>query len=342
MVPVMTRNQYERQIRFPPIGGAGQQRIRAGTVFLAGCGAVGSCIAVLLVRAGVGRLVFCDRDIVEMTDLPRQSLFEHADAARGLPKVDAARQRLKRINPDVVLEAHAVDLNPENIEALIESADCVADGSDNFLLRFLLNDAALKKGVPWVYTGVIAATGHSMTIPAGGRPCLRCYIGDLPPEGAVATCASAGVIGPAVGYISSLAASEILRILAGHRPASAGRLTIADIWANTHRRTVVEADPECPACQKRHYRFLDGDRASQARVLCGSDSVQIAPAGPGLACSLDELAQRLGATGPVERGEFHLRFTHGDLSLTVFRDGRVIVSGTDDLAQARAFKDKYL
>jgi len=338
----VTESQYHRQELFPPIGKEGQKRIRDSSVFLAGCGAVGSVIAAHLVRSGVGRLVFCDRDIVERTNLPRQSLFDLDDALKGLPKVEAAEKRLAGINPDTLLEPHAVDVKPDNIEELIKGADCIADGSDNFLLRFLINDAALKQGTPWIYTGVIQGIGHSLTIPAGGRPCLRCYMGDIPPPGSIATCDTAGVIGSAVGFMGSLASAEILRILAGSGPANAGTLTIADVWNNRHRRVLVEADPGCAACSSKRYEFLDGERGSAETVLCGSDSVQFDAAGEGLGCSLEELERKLSGVGHVKRGRFHLRFRHPPLSMTVFRDGRVIVSGTADPSKARSFRDKFL
>jgi adenylyltransferase/sulfurtransferase len=338
----MIEDIYHRQTLFPPIGREGQERIRGGTVFLAGCGAVGSTIAAHLVRCGIGRLVFCDRDIVELTNLPRQSLFEREDALKGLPKVEAARKRLERINPDVVLEPHAVDLVPENIEGLLLGADCIADGSDNAELRFLINDAALKHGIPWIYTGVIADSGHNMTITAIGRPCLRCYLRDPPPAGALPTCASAGVIGPAVGIMGSMAAAETLRILTGYPGANAGRLTITSAWKNSWRRVIVDADPDCPACVSGRFEFLEEKAAPRETVLCGSDSVLIpAPAGH-LGCTLDDLGRKLSVTGTVEVGRFHVRFTVPPLSMTVFSDGRTIVSGTTDPAQARAFRDRYL
>ena len=335
-------NIYQRQSLFPPIGKPGQERLRGATVFLAGCGAVGSQIASHLVRAGVGRLVFADRDIVEITDLQRQCLFDRDDAARGIPKVEAAARRLARINPDVVLEPHAVDLGPGNLLDLAAGADLIADGADNFLLRLTLNDAALKLGIPWIYTGVIAGIGHGLTIPEKGRPCLRCLVGDLPPPGTVATCAQAGVIGPAVGFMASLAAAEGLRILTGHRPANAGRLLVADVWNGRLRRVLLETDPGCPACGAGRYDFLEGRKTPTETVLCGSNFVQIGGGEKGLGSSLEELARALGEAGEVALGPFHLRFSKPPLAMTVFRDGRVIVEGTRDPGRARSFRDKYL
>jgi len=338
----MNLDRYQRQIQFDPIGEAGQRKIGASTLFLAGCGATGSVIAAHAVRAGVGRLILCDRDIVELTNLARQNLYVHDDALRGRPKAEAAAERLRRINPEVVIESHAVHIGPQNVERLMEGADCVADGSDNFELRFLLNDAALKLAKPWIYTGVIAATGHTMTVPAGGRPCLRCLIGTPPPPGSIETCATAGVIGPAVGLMGSLAAAETLRILAGHPPRGTGLLTVVDIWNNEHRRVVVEADRRCAACGAGRFDFLDGARGSRATVLCGSDSVQIAPSDGRTQLSLDDLAARLSKAGRVTRGEYHLRFVRAPLAMTIFRDARIIVSGTSDPAKARAFVDKHI
>ncbi len=254
----MNDDQYDRQMLFGPIGAQGQDLLAKSTVFLAGCGALGSTIAGHLVRCGVGRLVFCDRDRVELSNLPRQCLFEYDDAVNGIPKVEAARRRLSRVNPNVALEGHCIELDRSNIEAFVRQADCVADGSDNFDLRLLLNDAALKNKVPWIYTGVIAGEGQSFTIPAGGRPCLRCYVRALPPPGTVPTCATAGVIGPAVGLMGSLAATEVVRILTGHPPANKGRITVADIWNNRIRHATLEPDPTCPACGSGRYEFLTG------------------------------------------------------------------------------------
>lgn len=253
----MNDELYSRQSLFPPIGKEGQARIRASTVLVAGCGAVGSSVASHLARAGVGRLILCDRDRVELSNLPRQTLFEREDAVKGIPKVEAARTRLNRVNPDILVETHHVELSSGNLENLARDADCLADGADNFALRFVVNDAALRLGIPWVYTGVIAGTGHSLTVPAGGKPCLRCYIRDLPPEGSVATCDTAGVIGPAVSVMGARSAAEILRILIGLPPVGAGRLTVADIWNGTLRRVRVEADPDCPACVAGNYEFLE-------------------------------------------------------------------------------------
>ncbi len=338
----MNIERYQRQIQFGPIGEAGQRKIGESTLFLAGCGATGSVIAAHAVRAGVGRLILCDRDIVELTNLARQNLFEHDDALLGRPKAEAAAKRLRRINPEVIVEPHAVHIGPHNVEQLMDRADCVADGSDNFELRFLLNDAALKVGKPWVYTGVIAGTGHTMTIAPGGRPCLRCLISTPPPPGSIDTCATAGVIGPAVGVMGSLAAAEILRILAGHPPRGTGLLTVVDIWNNQHRHVDVEADPQCAACGAHRFEFLGGEQESRVTVLCGTDSVQITPPQGCAELSFDALAARLSNAGQVTRGEFHLRFERAPLTMTIFRDARIIVSGTSDPAKARAFVDKHI
>ena len=256
----MNDELYSRQILFPPIGEAGQERIGRGSVFVAGCGAVGTAIASHLARAGVGRLVIADFDRVALSNLPRQTLFDRRDALDDRPKVEAAKKRLIRINPDVTVEAREIRIGPENVEGLARGADVIADACDSVPLRFCLNDAALKLAIPWVYTGVIAGVGHGMTIPAGGCPCLRCYLSEPPPVGAVATCSMAGVIGPAVACIAALSAAEILRFLTGHPPVNVGRLTVVDIWNNRHRHVLVEPDPDCPACGAGRFEFLEGEK----------------------------------------------------------------------------------
>src|SRR5260370_22193394 len=175
-------SRYSRQSRFAPLGGAGQARIRAASVAIVGCGALGTVAAELMTRAGVGRLRIIDRDFVELSNLQRQFLFEESDAAEGLPKAVAAARRLARVNSEVLVEPMVADLAPANAADLFEDIDLILDGTDNFETRFLINDAAVEGNVPWGYGAAVGSYGIKMaSVPAPTGGLRRVY--SEPPRG---------------------------------------------------------------------------------------------------------------------------------------------------------------
>ncbi len=176
----MNLDRYIRQMRYPPLGEEGQRRICASTVLICGVGALGSVLANTLARAGVGKLRIVDRDFLELNNLQRQVLYDEADVAAGLPKAIAAQKKLQAINSEIEIEAHVADVDHNNIAALADGADMLLDGTDNFETRFLLNDAAVKFNIPWVYGGCIGAEGQTMTILPGETACLRCLMHEAP------------------------------------------------------------------------------------------------------------------------------------------------------------------
>ncbi|HEV2235381.1 MAG TPA: ThiF family adenylyltransferase, partial [Ktedonobacterales bacterium] len=157
-------DRYSRQTLFAGIGPAGQKKLAAATVAIVGCGALGTVLASNLVRAGVGHVRIADRDFIEANNLQRQILFDEDDIVRGLPKAVAAAEKLRRVNSTVTVEALVQDVTVETVESFIAGADVVMDGTDNFETRYLLNDACVRAGVPWIYSGVIASYGVTMTI----------------------------------------------------------------------------------------------------------------------------------------------------------------------------------
>src|SRR5688572_6901933 len=167
-------DRYVRQMRFPPIGEAGQKKLLDSRVLICGCGALGSVLANTLARAGVGHLRLVDRDFVELNNLQRQVLYDEQDVAEGLPKAAAAERRLKQINSQIEIEAIVTDVDHTNIESLLQGVHLILDGTDNFETRFLLNDASLRFNIPWVYGGCVGAEGQTMTIIPGQTACLRC------------------------------------------------------------------------------------------------------------------------------------------------------------------------
>jgi adenylyltransferase/sulfurtransferase len=346
--PVLDRSnghaRYLRQATYPPIGPEGQRHLAAASVLLVGCGALGSAVANLLVRAGIGRLVIADRDYVELHNLQRQSLFDEDDVARHLPKAEAAVAKLRRINTDVSVESAVVDVNASNVEGLLENVQVIVDGTDNFETRYLINDVAVKFDRPWVYGGVIATYGITMTIRPGLSPCLRCVFAEPPEPGGTLTCDTAGVLGPAVSLVASVQAAETMKLAIGDHDALNRDLLAVDVWRLTFDRIPLDAPaPDCPTCGRRDFSFLDRPPLTQTTVLCGHDAVQVR-VDPGVKLDLDALASRLRSAGEVLANPYLVRFrdpTAGH-ELTIFADGRAIIKGTGDETDARAIYARYI
>jgi len=336
--------RYVRQMRYPPIGEEGQRRLLDAKVLLCGCGALGSVLANTLVRAGVGHLRIVDRDFLEMNNLQRQVLYDEADVAAGLPKAIAAQTKLRKINSQVEIEAIIADVDHTNIGSLLDDVDMILDGTDNFETRFLLNDAAAKFNVAWVYGGCMGCEGQSMTIIPGETPCLRCLMQEAPPPGTTATCDSAGILGPIVNVVASIQACEALKILSGNRDAISRVLNVAELWDNRIRQVKLDSLKEsvdCPTCKGEEYPWLEGRRGSHNAVLCGRNAVQLSYPNRE-AIDLGMLAQKLEGVGRVSRNRFLVRFEVDRHVITVFPDGRAIIGGTDDITEARTLYAKYI
>lgn len=334
--------RYSRQVLFPAIGPAGQHLLASSRVLVVGCGALGSSHAEMLARAGVGHLRIVDRDFVELTNLQRQTLFNEADAENRLPKAIAARERIALINSEVTVEPIIADINNSNIESLLDGCDLAIDGTDNFQIRYLLNDACVKHGVKWIYGAAVSSYGSTMTVIPGKTPCLRCIFADMPEVGSAPTCDTAGVIMPIISTVSAAQVAEALKILVGDLGSLHGSLMQFDVWANDLQKIRLGApDPDCVACGARRFEFLDADRNEFAAVLCGRHAVQIAPP---IATSIDleSLSARLQVSVPVRANEYLLRFTAGENEITVFRDGRAIIMGTDDISAARSLYSRFI
>ena len=334
--------RYSRQILFREIGEAGQERLLHSRVLIVGCGALGAAHAEMLARAGVGNLRIVDRDFVEFTNLQRQTLFCEDDAVERLPKAVAAKARIGEINSEIEVEAIIADVNHSNIEALIDCCDLVLDGTDNFQVRYLLNDACVKHGKTWIYGAAVSSYGTTMTIIPGRTPCLRCIFSEMPDAGSSPTCDTAGVIMPIIATVSATQVSEALKILVGDIGSLHGSLMQFDVWANDRQRIKLgPPDPDCKTCGQREFEFLDAESGEFSSVLCGRNAVQIAPPRP-VELDLDGLADRLKFSVAVTQNEYLLRFTTGENEMTVFRDGRAIVKGTDDPAVARSLYARFV
>ena len=335
-------DRYSRQVIFPEIGRSGQERLLAARATLVGCGALGTVLANTLARAGVGALRIVDRDYVELSNLQRQVLFDEDDAREGLPKAAAAAAKLARVNSELRIEAVIEDFGPDNAERLVRDADVVLDGTDNFEARYVLNDACVKLGRPWVYAAAIASYGVVMPIVPGETACLRCVFVRPPSAGAVDTCDTAGVLGPVPGVIANLAATEAIKLLVGAREHLSPGLLWLDAWYNSVQRTPLGGPvADCPTCRQRRFEFLDAPAGTRATTLCGRDAVQVRPTTAG-ELRLDALADRLATVGQVRRNPHLVRLVVDDHELTIFRDGRAIIKGTADPALARSLYARYV
>lgn len=334
--------RYSRQILFSGIGEQGQEKLLTSKVLLVGCGALGASHAEMLARAGVGKLRIVDRDFVEFTNLQRQTLYSEADAEQRLPKAIAAKKRLAEINSQTQVEAIVADVNHSNIEALIEGCDIVLDGTDNFQVRYLINDACVKNNIPWIYGAAVSGYGATMTILPGEAPCLRCVFEEMPPAGSAPTCDTAGVIMPIIASVSAVQVTEALKLLTGNLNALHGSLMQIDIWQNDWRKIRLrEPREDCKTCVQKRFEFLDAEGSDFVATLCGRDAVQVSPP-QAVQINLEELAARLGKLGEVKQNEYLVRFQNGEYELTVFRDARAIIRGTDDQATARSVYAKYV
>jgi adenylyltransferase/sulfurtransferase len=236
------------------------------------------------------------------------------------------------------------DVDATNILRLADGMDMILDGTDNFETRFLINDAAVKLGLPWVYGGCIGDEGQTMTILPGETACLRCLMSEPPPPGATPTCDTAGILAPIINVIASLQANEAIKILCGKRAAISRSLTVLDLWENRLRQVDVSKlreSVDCPACKRGEFAWLEGDRGSRTAVLCGRNAVQLSPEAP-TTWSLDAMAAKLASVGTVTQNRYLLRLAVGEYLITLFPDGRAIVGGTDDVATARTVFAKYV
>lgn len=296
-----------------------------------------------MVRAGVGLVRLIDRDIVEESNLQRQSLFTEADARSLRPKALAARARLETINSEVPIDARVEDLNADNAASLLEGIDLFLDGTDNFDTRYVLNDLSIETATPWIYGACVGSYGLVLPILRGARntPCLRCVLGGAPPPGSSPTCDTAGVIAPIVQVIAGLQAAEALKLLSGHPEAVSVGLVSIDVWSSRFDSIdLSQTEPSCEACVNGV--FVTREHSAGEAFLCGRDAVQIRPPEKGMALDIDDFALTWRALGDVTLSEHVVRLKEANSEMLLFRDGRALVKGTADLGRARAIYSRLI
>lgn len=335
--------RYSRQIFFEGIGEEGQRRLLESRVVVLGCGALGTVTASSLARAGVGHLRIVDRDFIEENNLQRQILFDEEDIRQNLPKAEAARRKLQKVNSTIAIEGIVSDINYTNIEQLMADADLVMDATDNFETRYLINDACVKLAKPWIYGACIGSVGLTMTIRPGITPCLRCIFEQAPPPEMSPSCDTAGVLNTVVNIVASLQVTEAFKLLTGQHHRLRGDLLYLDVWSDTFKRLHERAAPypACPTCGAKQFEHLEGHSGSQTTTLCGRNSVQVTQKRK-VPVDFEHLGAKLRKLGPVTRNKFMLKFELDGRVFTIFPDGRAIIQGTSDEAVARNLYAKYI
>lgn len=330
-------DRYSRQILFAPIGIDGQRRIEKKHVLIIGLGALGSSISEMLTRAGVGKLTLIDRDYVEESNLQRQQLYTEMDAKEKMPKVVAAKHRLSEINHDVYINAIVGEADILILEQLAPNVDLIIDGTDNFEIRFILNDIAHKYNIPWIFGSCVGSFGSTYTIIPGKTPCLHCLLQKIPMRGQ--TCDTVGIIAPTVQMVTSYQVAEALKILSESEKALRNTYITFDLWENQYlsiKTSDAIRNMDCPTCGKeRTYPFLAFEEQTKFAVLCGRNTVQIRPSTISH-LSLEELASQWKQAGyEVKQNPYLVSIQKEEIRLVLFKDGRALIHGTNDPAKAR-------
>jgi len=333
----MEKERYSRQIILKEIGEEGQARLLKSSVAIVGCGALGGTVAGTLARAGIGRILIIDRDIVELNNLQRQTIFDEHDIGRS--KSMACAEKLRHINSEIVINQLAEDLNPSNAETILQDNDVVVDATDNMETRFLINDVCVKQNIPWVYGGAIEVSGMSMNIVPGRTPCLRCINPQLPQPGLMPTCDTVGVLNTIPAIVASIQCTEVIKILLGHKPNDT--LLMFNVWKHEYKSIAIEKNEKCECCVKHNYEYLNTKNRDIFSKLCGANAIQIIPA-ENISISFEGLAEKLRKAGDVEFDETMMKFRVGEFIINIFKNGRVVIQGTEDEKIARSLYARYL
>ncbi|SLL37481.1 molybdenum cofactor biosynthesis protein B [Mycobacteroides abscessus subsp. abscessus] len=323
------------------IGKDGQRNIENSHAVILGAGALGSAVSEMLVRAGIGKLTIIDRDYVEQSNLQRQQLYTEEDAAKKLPKAIAAKKRLKEISGYTLIESIVEDINYQTIEKFIHGASILIDGTDNFETRLVINDAAIKHQIPFIFGACVGSYGLSYPVVGGNVPCLHCLIDKLPSQ--QVTCDTAGVISPIVQWVAAMQVSQAMQILSGKTILPV--LRSFDIWKMEYVEMNVAKlrNNSCPTCGiEADFPYLSFRNQTKVAVLCGRDAVHIRPP---MSKELDlyELSQQWKSlVVHLTANPYLLSFHYDAYRVILFKDGRAIIHGTSEESVAKSIYAKLI
>ncbi len=331
--------RYSRQVILQNVGEEGQKKLLKSHAAVVGCGALGTSVANSLARAGVGKISLIDRDFIELNNLQRQMLYDENDV--GEPKAIAASNKLHNINSEIIVEPVVKDLNHTNVEEILKDVDVVLDGTDNIQTRMLVNDVCVKNDIPWIYTGAIGTSGMTMNI-LPGKACLRCLYPTIPKIGSLPTCDTMGILNTITSIMGSMESTEAFKILLGNiKEGNDGNLIVYDVWSKSFDDIIVRKNDECECCVKGNYEYLNAEDREVLTSLCGRNAIQITPANP-KELSLTEMAGKLESVGEVKLAPFIMVFTKDDKEISLFKDGRAIIKGTNDHNVAKSLYARYI
>ena len=325
--------RYIRQEIFAEIGKKGQQKLRKSAVAVIGLGALGSVAAELLTRAGIGKLILIDRDIIELSNLQRQSLYDESDIRK--PKAMAAKEKLNKINSEVNIDIFVDDLNYNNITKVIniKNIDLILDCTDNLETRFLINDFSVKNKIPFIYSSAVGSKGYVFdVVPERNNPCLRCFLKEA---AQLDTCETTGVLNTITHIIPSVQVNEAIKILLNKNYEQ--DLLFFDVWKNELLKIKVNKNKKCECCIRRNFEYLSGKKSSRIIKMCGNGMFQIKNK------SIDKkefnnLKNRLKGIGKVIDFDYCLNF---DNKLTIFQDGRALIKAKDE-KEAKSVYSKFI
>ena len=332
--------RYSRQTVLAEIGRVGQERLKNAKVSIAGVGGLGCVSATLLAAMGVGYLRIIDQDVVDLSNLHRQYLYE--TGALGYPKVEVAQRRLKAMNPGVEVEALPMVITRDTAEQIVKGVDIVVDALDHFAPRYAINEACVRNGVPYIYGGALATYGNVSTIIPGESACLECIIGRMD-DGAMPTCETAGVFPPVLSVVSSIQVREAIYLLLGKKPLLTNKLLYADLNSLEFQEFNVLRRPDCGVCGETVRQAKP--KLSDVKVveLCGKNSYMVSPPTP-LSLDLDRSAQKIGEAFKMKiKAAFGLTFDYSErVTASLMKTGNMLIKGAEDNREAIAIYDKVM
>ncbi|MHA0855428.1 ThiF family adenylyltransferase [Paenibacillus sp. CMAA1364] len=343
----MHDERYSRQQNFFAIGSSGQNELRNKHVVIVGAGALGSGNAEILARAGVGKLTIIDRDYVEWSNLQRQSLYCEQDVKEQLPKAVAASQRLQAINSTIDIQAHVLDCTAADLIGFVEHSkvDLLIDATDNFSIRYMINDISYRYNIPWIYGACSGSYGVMCAfVPHQSTPCLHCLLSSMPI--AAANCEVGGIIAPAVQMVVSMQSAEALKWLTGNEASMSNQYHVFDLWSNLSQSIKVStslAREDCLTCgPQRTYPYLQEDDVMRTEVLCGRTTVWVRPSRVS-PLNMEQLINTAQKRSDQVTYNPHLVQIHEEgYRMVIFKDGRALIHGTSDPSVAKELYYRYL
>jgi len=324
--------RFSRMLILKDIGLQGLYRIRNTRITIIGCGATGSTAAEMFARLGIGFIRIVDRDIVDISNLPRTHLLDENDVAMAKPKAIACSEKIKAIDNTIDVEAIVTRITSTNIEEYIRDVDIVIDCTDNLYTRFLINDASIKYNIPWLFIGIGGWYGNTMLINPSKGPCLRCIIRNPPREyWNRNVCEVIGTINTVVDITVAIGVSIVLKHILGIQH-DYSYLYIVDGKDLEIHRIKVQRNPHCIACQLKKFEFLDNKNMKRVSRICGTKAVEIMPI-ENLSIDIEAMVNNIDLK-VVGYNRNTVKFSIGEIYITVFNDGRVLVEGEDDEAKA--------